>query len=93
MKDYDWNKEKNDLLKIHRGICFEDIVTVLNEGRVLDIVPHPQKYKYPKQRIFIVEILGYAYCVPFVEDDEKIFLKTIIPSRDATKKYITHVKK
>lgn len=88
MKYYDWSEEKNTLLKQERGVCFEDVVTVLNERRPLDTLDHPQEKKYPNQRIFVVELSGYAYYVPFVEDDEKIFLKTIIPNRDATKKYL-----
>jgi len=92
MKHYDWSEEKNQLLKIERGVCFEDIVDALNEGKTLFVLPHPQKQRYPNQRIFVVEMFNYAYLVPFVEDNEKIFLKTIIPSRDATKKYLTNKK-
>ncbi len=92
MKQYDWNEEKNQMLKAEREICFEDIVNALNEGRVITVLPHPKKQRYPNQKIFVVEILDYAYLVPFVEDSEKIFFKTIIPSRDATRKYLTHKK-
>lgn len=88
MKYFAWNEEKNRLLKQERGVCFEDVITVLNEGYPLDTLEHRNKKKYPNQRIFVVELSGYAYYVPFVEDDEKIFLKTIIPNRDATKKYL-----
>lgn len=88
MKYYDWSEEKNRLLKKERGVCFEDSLVILNEGRQLDVLEHPNKKKYPNQRIFVVQLSGYVYYVPFVEDEEKIFLKTIIPSRDATKKYL-----
>ena len=60
----------------------------IEEGNILDIVEHINKEKYPRQKIFIVDIDHYAYLVPFVEDKESIFLKTIIPSRKLTKKYL-----
>jgi len=88
MKYFDWNEEKNKLLKIERDICFEDVLIAFDSGGLLDIVENKKKKKYPKQKIFIVNINNYAYLVPFVEDNKKIFLKTIIPSRKATKKYI-----
>ena len=65
----------------------------IDEGSILNIVEHPNKKKYPNQKLFIVDINNYAYLVPFVEDKEKIFLKTIIPSRKATKKYIIKKKR
>ncbi len=88
MRYYDWNEEKNSLLKAQRGVCFEDVVIMLNEGRLLDVLEHPNKKKYPNQRIFVVELFEYAYYVPFVEEGDRIFLKTIIPSREVTKKYL-----
>lgn len=93
MKYYDWSPEKNILLKAVRGVCFEDIVAAINGGNTLAVTDHPQKKKYPNQRIYIVNLFGYAYLIPFVESGEKIFLKTIIPSRRATAKYLTHKKK
>lgn len=91
MKPFDWNKEKNEQLKARHGICFDDMATLLRQtDNILNVVPHPNKKKYPNQKMFIVAINGYAYLVPYVEDDEKIFLKTIIPSRKATKKYISN---
>lgn len=88
MKYFDWNEEKNALLKALREISFEDVQTAIEEGRVLDDFEHPDKKRYPNQRVFVVEIDDYAYYVPYVEDEEKIFLKTIFPSRKATKKYL-----
>ncbi len=88
MKYFDWNKQKNELLKIERDVCFEDVLIAIESGQVLDIVEHPEKKRYPNQKILIININNYAYLVPFIEDKEKIFLKTIIPSRKATKKYI-----
>ncbi len=88
MKYFDWDPEKNVRLKQERGVSFEEILIAIEEGDILDIVEHPNKGKYPNQRVFVIRLSDYAYLVPFVEDDEKIFLKTIVPSRKATKKYI-----
>jgi len=90
MKYYEWNDEKNGKLKMERDIGFEECLIAINEGEILDIIEN--KNKYPNQKIFILQINSYAYLIPFVEDDEKIFLKTIIPSRKATKKYILKAK-
>lgn len=76
------------MLRAEREISFEEVVIAISEGKLLDIVEHPSKKRYPNQQIFIVEINHYAYLVPFVEDDQKIFLKTIIPSRRATRDHI-----
>ena len=88
MKYFDWNEEKNEQLKEERELGFEDIVIAINEGRVLEKSPHPNQKKYPNQQIYIVNINNYAFVVPCVEDNDRIFLKTIIPSRKATKKYL-----
>lgn len=87
-KRYNWNEEKNRLLKAERSISFEEVVFRIAEGRVLDIVEHPNQEKYKGQRMFIVNIHDYAWLVPFVETDDEVFLKTIIPSRKATKQYL-----
>ena len=88
MKAINWNSEKNQLLLNERGVSFEDVVVLIQQGALLDIVEHPNKEKYPNQRMFIVELEAYAYLVPYVETDDEIFLKTIIPSRKATKLYL-----
>ncbi|MBI2596432.1 BrnT family toxin [Candidatus Daviesbacteria bacterium] len=88
MKYLDWDKGKNVLLKKVRGIAFEDIKVAVDSGRLLDTFNHPNQTRYPNQKIMVVEIDDYAYLVPFVRDEEKVFLKTIIPSRKATKKYL-----
>ncbi|MBL7159199.1 DUF4258 domain-containing protein [Candidatus Microgenomates bacterium] len=88
MKYFDWNEEKNRLLKIEREISFEEVLIAIESGNLLDIIEHPRKQKYPSQKIFVVNVNNYGYLVPFVENEKKIFLKTIIPSRKATKKYI-----
>jgi hypothetical protein len=85
---YDWDKEKNEKLKIDRDLSFEGVVKAIDEGKLITTTNHPNKKKYPNQKIFVLEINDYAYLVPFVEDKEKIFLKTIIPSRKATRDYI-----
>ncbi len=89
MRYFDWDARKNERLIQERGISFEEVLIAVAGGYLLDIVEHSNKVKYPNQRVFIVQIEEYAYLVPFVEDEEKVFLKTIIPSRKATKKYIT----
>jgi hypothetical protein len=89
-KIYNWNVEKNQLLLRDRGISFERIVFEISLGNELDVVLHPNQDKYPGQMISMVEVDGYVYAVPFVESDNEIFLKTIIPSRKATKQYRSH---
>ena len=88
MKSYDWNREKNDALKNDRGISFEEIVFHIENGDELDVYPHPNQERYPNQLISVVAVNSYAYLVPYVESEQGIFLKTIIPSRKATKRYI-----
>jgi len=88
MKYFAWNPTKNAQLRTERGISFEEIIYQIEMGRLLDIVEHPDPSKYPGQRIFIVAVREYAYLVPFVESDTEVFLKTIIPSRKATRKYL-----
>jgi uncharacterized DUF497 family protein len=88
MKPYDWNDEKNEWLRKERGLTFEDVVFHLAHGGLLDTIKHPNQQQYPGQRIFVVDVEGYACLVPFVENDEAIFLKTIIPSRKMTRQYL-----
>ena len=88
MNHFAWNLEKNEELIEERGISFERVVQHIESERVLDVIKHPNSSKYPNQRMFILEIDNYAYLVPFVENNSEIFLKTIIPSRKATRKYL-----
>ena len=88
MKYYDWNDSKNELLKEQRNISFEEIISAIKNDKLLDIIEHLNSRKSSNQKMFIVNIDNYAYVVPFVEDDEKYFLKTIYPSREATKIYL-----
>lgn len=88
MKIYNWNREKNATLKAERNISFEEILFHIQNGNELDIYPHPNQMLYPNQKISVVAIDNYVYLVPYVESAQEIFLKTIIPSRKATKKYL-----
>lgn len=87
LKIYNWNSEKNQLLIKERGISFERIVFEISLGNELAVVEHPNQEKYPGQMISIVVVDDYVYAVPFVESETEIFLKTIIPSRKATRHY------
>ena len=87
MKIYAWNHEKNERIKEERGISFEEAVFNILIGNEVDIYDHPNQERYPGQKISVVIIEGYAYLVPFIESEDEIFLKTIIPSRKATKQY------
>lgn len=91
MKYFEWNEEKNELLKRERGISFEQITFAIMNAGLLDKLKHPNPDKYPNQFIFHVLFENYVYTVPYVEDSNKIFLKTIYPNREATKKYIKGV--
>lgn len=71
-----------------RGLCFEDMVFAVQKGKLLDDVVHPNKEQYPNQRMMVIELEGYVYLVPYIENEQEIFLKTIIPSRKARKKYL-----
>jgi len=88
MKAYVWNEAKNQLLKAKRDISFEEVIAHIAVGDLLGIVEHTNQEKYKDQHIFIVKMRDYAWLVPFVETENEIFLKTIIPSRKATKKYL-----
>jgi hypothetical protein len=88
MKPFNWNKDKNQQLQEQRGITFEEIAQAIEQGNLLDVIKHYNPDKYPNQKILIVKIDDYVYLVPFVENDLEIFLKSIIPSRKMTKKYL-----
>lgn len=88
MKSINWNTEKSMALKTLRGICFEDVVFFIERGEILDDYLHPNQKTYPGQRIMVISVANYAYLVPYVENEEELFLKTIIPSRKATQRYI-----
>ncbi len=80
--------KKNAQLILERGISFERVVHHIEKNEILGVIKHPNPLRYPKQKVFIVNVENYAYLVPLVEGDTGIFLKTIIPSRKATRKYL-----
>jgi len=87
LKKFEWDAGKNQLLKETRNVCFEDVEQAILDGDVYQIIPHHNADKYPGQKIIILKILGYIHYVPFVEDDDKYFLKSIIPSRKLNRKH------
>ncbi len=88
MKSISWSPEKNALLKAQRGVSFEDVVFHIMAGDILDTFDHPNQMRYPGQQVHVVAIENYVYLIPFVESEEEVFLKTVIPSRKATKTYL-----
>lgn len=88
MKPFRWNHEKNEQLKAERSISFEEIVLAIEADGLLDVLQHPNPGKYPNQLVLVVAFNGYACLVPFVEEENCFFLKTIIPSRKATRDYL-----
>lgn len=83
-----WNPDKNIELMRQRGISFEEILSAIEQGGLLMTLEHPNKQRYASQKIWVVGFREYAYLVPFVESEHDIFLKTIMPSRKATKQYL-----
>ncbi len=88
MKIYNWNPDKNQALIVDRSVSFEEAIFNIEHGGLLDDIAHPNASNYPNQRIFVICIREYVYLVPYVESDDEIFLKTIIPSRKFTKLYL-----
>ena len=88
MKPFRWNHEINEILKTERFISFEEIILSIEADGLLDVLRHPNPEKYPNQSIFVVALAGYAYLVPYVEEVDYFFLKTVIPSRKATNDYL-----
>lgn len=88
MRYFDWNNEKNEHLKKTRNVSFEEVVLAMERGNLLDRKKHPNSKKYPNQFVLYVQMEDYVYVVPCVESEEKVFLKTIIPDRKATKHYL-----
>jgi uncharacterized DUF497 family protein len=88
MDHYLWDANKNERLKTARGLSFEQVVMHIAVGDILGVYEHPNREQYPGQQILVVKINEYAYLVPFVESSEGRFLKTIIPSRKATREYL-----
>ncbi|WP_245590072.1 BrnT family toxin [Desulfonatronum lacustre] len=72
-----------------RGISFEDVVVSIENGQVLDVIRHPNRDRYPRQNIIILNMDGYVWLVPYIKQSGVRFLKTVIPSRKATKEYLS----
>ncbi|TVQ28002.1 MAG: BrnT family toxin [Spirochaetaceae bacterium] len=87
MKPIIWSSEKNRKLRRERGVSFEEVLFHLMNHDVLDTYDHPNQDRYPGQKIHVVAIEDYVYLVPFIETNDEVFLKTIIPSRKATRQY------
>ena len=88
MKPFRWNPDKNQRLKGGRGISFEEIVAAIEEGGLKDVLVHPNQRRYPGQVVLVVAYRSYIFLVPSVEEERQYFLKTIIPSRKATRDYL-----
>ena len=85
---FDWGTEKNQQLTEQRRTSFDSVVSAIEQGGLVDVLDHPNQDRYPGHLIYVVEIDEYIYLVPFVpQADGTRFLKTIIPSRKATKEY------
>lgn len=88
-QQYDFSTEKNQQLTKERSISFEEVIAAIDEGAVLDVLSHPNSAKYPKQKMYVLNINNYVYLVPFIRKDENtVFLKTIFPHRKLTKQYL-----
>jgi len=88
MKIYNWNSDKNQELIVGRGVSFEEAIFHIGHGGLLDDIAHPNASDYPNQRIFVICMKDYVYLVPYVENEDEVFLKTIIPSRKFNKLYL-----
>lgn len=86
-KVFEWDPEKNRTLIKERGVSFEAVVLRIEAGQVIAVVPGKGKFRHQKQ--YVLELNGYVYVVPFVEDPERVLLKTIIPSRKLTKRFLS----
>ncbi len=89
MSDFDWSDEKNAKLEQTRNVCFEDVVVCIHNGDVLDVIRHPNRERYPNQKMIVLNVSGYVWLIPYVKQKGVRFLKTIIPSRKATREYLS----
>ena len=89
---FNWDEEKNKKLQAERGVSFEDVVLAIDDGRLLDVLEHPNPKKYEGQRLYVVAVNQYAYIVPFADRGNERFLKTIFPSRKYTKTFLREEK-
>jgi uncharacterized DUF497 family protein len=89
MKPVRWSAEKSLALKAERGVSFEEILAAMSQDGLLAVMDHPNRAKYRHQKMLVVRIRDYAYLVPYVENEHEIFLKSIIPSRKATRDFLS----
>ena len=92
MKPIRWNSEKSLSLKAERGVSFEEVLSTISQGGLITVMDHPNREKYRHQKMLVVKIRDYAYLVPYVESENEIFLKSIIPSRKATRDLLSRDK-
>ena len=88
MSEFDWSDEKSRHLERTRGMCFEDVVVCIQNGDVIDVIRHPNQERYPGQNMMVINVDGYVWLIPYVKQAGVRFLKTIIPSRKATREYL-----
>ncbi len=88
VKPIRWNTDKNLALQSERGVSFEEVLASIENGGLLATLAHPNTKRYENQKLWVVRMRGYAYLVPFIETEEEVFLKTIIPSRKASKQFL-----
>jgi hypothetical protein len=88
IKPFRWAADKNDLLKRERGVSFEKVVVAIEAGGLMDVLAHPNPARYPHQKVLVVRCDYYVHLVPFVEESDRYFVKTSIPSRKATRDYL-----
>jgi len=89
VKSIRWNADKSLSLKAERGVSFEEVLAAISQGGLLSVMDHPNRAKYGHQKMLVVRIQDYAYLVPYVESEEEIFLKSIMPSRKATRDFLS----
>lgn len=89
MKPIRWSAEKSLSLKAERGVSFEEVLSAISQGGLLSVMDHPNRAKYAHQKMLVVRIRDYAYLVPYVESDSELFLKSIMPSRKATRDFLS----
>jgi hypothetical protein len=85
---FNYNQEKNLKLKKERGISFDEIISLIEDGFLIDVMNHPNQEEYPNQKIYLIDLDGYIWLTPFIQTDTEIFLKTAFPSRKYTKEYM-----
>ncbi len=88
MRSFNWEPEKNEMLKKKRGISFEHVVFAIENDQLLDVLEHPNPEKYKGQKLYVVEIENYAYIVPYIDHGDERTLKMIFPSRKYTRLYL-----